>query len=185
MNMMMNKALHLPFVLALATLCVPALADDGHNHGPAPAAATAAETALPRFTATSELFELVGVAKGRQLTVYLDGFADNAPVKGATLDLEVGGAKVALKGVADGEFEGALAQALKPGLTPVAATVMTASDTDILAGEFDVHADETHAAHGPTWAQYLGWLLAAGAVLLALAWSGRRAIAARRLGGAA
>lgn len=156
---------------AIATLCAPALAGDGHDHGPAPAATA---PALPRFAASSELFELVGVARDRQLTVYLDGFADNAPVKGARLDLSVGGAPVALKEIAPGEFEGALAQPLPPGLTPVTATVAAGSDTDLLAGEFDVHAQEPAAHHGPAWQAYVGAALAAAAALLALAWRARR-----------
>ncbi|MGQ3052260.1 MAG: hypothetical protein ACT6S0_10790 [Roseateles sp.] len=140
---------------------------------------------MPRVTASSELFELVGVAKGGLLTVYLDGFADNVPVKGARLDLEVGGAKVALKEVADGEFEGSIAQALRPGLTPVTATVTAGAEVDILAGEFDVQADGAVAARSPFWKESLGWALAAGAALLALGWIARGACAARHAGGAA
>lgn len=183
MDHMMNKISFLFMALALAAPCLPAWADDGHDHGPAPAAAAA--PALPRVAAVSELFELVGVAKDRQLTVYLDGFADNAPVKGATLDLAVDGAKVALKEVADGEFHGTLAQALKPGLTTVTATVAAGTDIDLLAGEFDVRADAAQAAHGPAWRRVLGTVLAAGAALAALAWIARRTAAARRAGGAA
>ena len=64
-------------------LSPPARADDGHDHaGPAPATAGAA---TPRFTASSEAFELVGVLQGRRLTLYLDRVADNTPVKGATI----------------------------------------------------------------------------------------------------
>lgn len=181
MNIPMNKTLPFALALAFAALCFPVLAGEGHDHDPAP---TAAAPALPRFAASSELFELVGVAKDQQLTIYLDRFADNAPVKGATLDLDVGGAKVALKEVADGEFQGAIAQPLKPGLTPVTATVTAGSDIDLLAAEFDMHADAP-SAHVHSWKEYLGRALAAGAALLALAWIARRVIAARRAGGAA
>lgn len=181
MNITMNKPFLLALTLALAALCIPARAGEGHDHGPAP---TADAPALPRFASASELFELVGIAKDKQLTVYLDRYADNAPVKGASLALEVGGAKVAMKEVADGEFEGALAQALKPGVTPVTATVTAGNDADILAGEFDVHAEEA-SSHLHSWREYAGWALAAAAALLGLAWVARRAAAARRVGGAA
>ena len=60
---------------------LPAIAGDGHDHGDAAPAATG--TALPRFAAVSETFELVGVLDGKQVTLYLDRFADNAPVRGA------------------------------------------------------------------------------------------------------
>ena len=172
MNIPMNKTLPFALALAFAALCFPVLAGEGHDHDPAPTAAAPA------------LFDRGGVAKDKQLTIYLDRFADNAPVKGATLDLDVGGAKVALKEIADGEFQGAIAQPLKPGLTPVTATVTAGSDIDLLAAEFDMHADAP-SAHVHSWKEYLGRALAAGAALLALAWIARRVIAARRAGGAA
>ena len=87
----------------LAGLAPQTLAGDGHDHGEAPA--TTAGPALPRFTAVSELFELVGVVNGKNVTVYLDHFADNSPVKDAKVDLELDGKAVALAPHADGEFE--------------------------------------------------------------------------------
>ena len=68
-----------------------ALAGDGHDHGDAPAASSG--PALPRFAAVSETFELVGVVNGKRLTLYLDRYADGSPVKGAKLELELGGVK--------------------------------------------------------------------------------------------
>lgn len=171
---------------ALATLATPpALASDdhGHDHEAAPAAAG---QALPRFAASSELFEIVGVVDGKRLTLYVDRFEDNAPVKGAKVELELGGAKVALKEHADGEFEATLAETLKPGVTPVTATVVAGSDTDLLAADIDVHADAPAApAHGNGGTQYFAWSAGALLVLGALAWRVRRALAARRVGGAA
>jgi hypothetical protein len=162
-----------------------ALADDGHNHGAAPAAA--AGPALPRFVAESELFELVGVLNGTHLTLYLDRFGDNAPVKGATVALEIGGKPVALKEHADGEFEGTLAEVLAPGVTPVTATIQAGGEADLLAGAFDVH----DAPHGPEarvrgWATYAAGGSAAAALVLLAIWMGRRVRLHRtRVGGAA
>lgn len=171
----------------LAFLCLAALmaaasaaADDGHNHDAAPVAPSG--PALPRFAALSEGFELVGIVNGKELTVYLDRFADNSPVRGAKVDLEVGGAKVELKEHEPGEFEGALAQELKPGVTAVTATVVAGNETDILAGELDVH-EETHAVedHRHGGRKYAVWGAGALAVLAAVAWGGRRVVAARRV----
>ena len=158
---------------ALAILAaVPAVASEGHDHGDAPASGAGA--ALPRFSAVSDLFELVGVVNGRQLTLYLDHAASNAPVADAKLDVEVGGLKIELKPRATGEFEATLAAALKPGVTPVTATVTTPTESDLLAGEIDVHelprdAALADAAHGRSWKEYAGWALggivAAGVVL--------------------
>ena len=170
--------------LHAALLLAPAVADEGHNHDAAPA--TASGPALPHFAATSELFELVGVVNGKQLTVYLDRFADNAPVKGARIDLEVGGTSVPLEEHGEGEFKGTLAQELKPGVTPVTATVAAGNETDLLAGELDVHEEEhSQVAAANKWRPYAGWTAAAVILVLALAWIGRRSNERRRLGGAA
>jgi len=161
-----------------------AAADDGHNHDAAPALTG---PALPRFSAVSDTFELVGVVSGKQLTVYLDRFADNTPVKGATVELEVGGMKVALKEHEDGEFEGTLAQELKPGMTAVTATVVAGNETDILGGDLDVHAAEhDHEAEAAVWPRYAIGGAAALALLLCAAVLMRRASGHRaRFGGAA
>ncbi|MET0333139.1 MAG: hypothetical protein ABW190_02625, partial [Rhizobacter sp.] len=133
----------------------------------------------------SELFELVGVINGKQITVYLDRFTDNAPVKGATLALEVGGEKIALKERAEGEFEGTLAKAPAIGLTPVTATVAAGKDNDLLATDLDVHAEAHAEAHVHSWKEYLAWAVGALVALVALAWIARRVRASRRSGGAA
>lgn len=145
------------------------MAGDGHDHGEA--APTAAGRALPRFTAVSEQFELVGVVHGNQVTFYLDHADTNAPVKDAKLSVELGGTQLDVKAHADGEFEAELAQALKPGVIPVTATVTTPKDTDLLAGELDLH-EEAHAedAHAPAWPPYLGWIAGAAASLAVLVW---------------
>lgn len=161
--------------LLAALFASPAAADDehGHDHG-APAAA--AGPALPRFTAVSDAFELVGVVNGKQLTIYLDRFDDNAPVKGAQIELELSGTKLALKPHADGEYEATLGQELQPGITAVTATVVAGKLTDLLAADIDVHAD-THAdeVHGPGWQRIAAWSLGAIAVLGLVAWATWRA----------
>ena len=55
--------------------------DEGHSHD-APAAASSQS---PRFIATSENFQLVGILKGGRITLYLDREADNSPVVDATI----------------------------------------------------------------------------------------------------
>lgn len=151
-----------------------ALAGEGHDHGDAPPVAAA--TTLPRFTAVSENFELVGIVNGKQLTVYLDRFADGSPVKNATLELELGGTKIPLEPNAAGEFEATLAQELKPGTHAVAATVLAGDESDLLAGELDLHGDahEEKAAHTHGGGEYALWIGGALALLFALIWGVRR-----------
>jgi hypothetical protein len=193
----MHLALSRPLaiVLTMAGLLAAASAqagpggDEGHAHGNEPAAA--AGPTQPRFAATSDLFELVGVVNGTQLALYLDRSDDNSPVKGAKLELELGGAKIAVKPIADGEYAATLAQPLKPGVTPVTATVTAGTESDLLAGEITVaEPTQAEAAPAPGWRRYARWAgwTAAGLLLLgALAWFARRLIGQRaaRTGAAA
>ena len=174
-------------ILAVLLLSVawPAWAGEGHDHGEAPA--TMAGPALPRFTAVSELFELVGVLDGKHLTLYLDRAGDNSPVKDAKLELELGGVKVPVEAHGEGLFEATLSKAPAPGEIPVAATVMAGEETDLLAGELDVHEMEDEgdgAAHVHGWKEYAYWLAAAVLGLVGLAWLIRR-LRTQRIGGVA
>ncbi len=176
-----------PIFLTLAllvSLAGPAWAADEHGHDhDAPAAA--AGPALPRFEAVSEAFELVGVVNGKQLAIYLDRFDDNSPVEGAKLELEVGGKKVPVNVHAPGEYEATLSEELKPGVTPVTVTLEVKGETDILAGEVDIHEGEHTEAVAIGWRPYVAWG-AAALVALGLAAAVLRKRASRRaLGGAA
>ena len=165
-------------VLARA-LHPPAHAGEGHDHGEA--APAAAGTALPRFAATSEAFELVGVLKGRLLTLYLDRSADNAPVIGATIELEIAGAKFTAQQHED-VYEVELPAAPQPGVLPITATVIAGSEVDLLAGELDLHeaAPAEAASHAHGWTEYAAWAAAALAALAALTLIGRRIAASRQ-----
>lgn len=159
----MNRIPHLLGApLLAAALFAPAWAGPGHDHSHDEAPA-AAGPALPRFAAQSELFELVGVLEGKQLTLYLDLAASNEPVTKAELELEIGGTKYKAQAQTDGSFRIELPQALQPGLIPVTATVSTADEADLLAGELDLHADEhTHEASALRWKPWAGAALALG-----------------------
>lgn len=185
------STLALALALALGATPLRALAHEGHDEAPA----AVAGAALPRFAATSERFELVGVLDGQKLALYLDHAGDNSPVKEAQLELDIAGTRVPVSRVADGEFTAELAAPLAEGETPVTATVMAGSETDLLAGEIDVHgAAPAQGAHGehahPAWRTGAALGGAAAAVLLVLAavWRLRRrgrAVRAARTGGAA
>lgn len=156
------------FALLIA-VASPTLAGPGHDHGPE--TSTADGTVLPRFTAVSELFELVGILNGKSLTVYLDHAATNAPVKDARLELELGGKPVVLEPHGEGEFIATLADGLQTGAISVTATVIAGKDTDLLAGELDLHEIEKAAqptiSHG--WKTWLPWGLGGFTVLTIIA----------------
>lgn len=170
---------------AAALLPVAALAGPGHDHDHGDAAPMAAGTALPRFAATSELFELVGVLDGRRVTLYLDRTDDNAPVTGALIELEIAGTKLQAA-ARDDVYEVELPAEPKPGVLPVTATVTAGQDLDLLAGELDIHDDEhgaehgTQAAHVHGWQAYAAWGAGAVAALVVLVLIGRRVAAGRQ-----
>jgi membrane fusion protein, heavy metal efflux system len=63
-----------------------AAAHEGHDHQAPPAPSTPGASA--RAEASSAEFELVAIARGAELAIYLDRFATNEPVKGATVEVE-------------------------------------------------------------------------------------------------
>lgn len=163
------------------------LAGEGHDHGAAPAAS--ASPALPRFTAVSDAFELVGILQDRQLTLYLDRATDNSPVTDADIELDIAGTPLKAEKNGDGTFVAVLPTRPEPGLLPITATLAVGGEADLLAGELDLH-EAPHAdapARTPQWKAYAGWGLAALALLAALAAMARRmgGAALRRTGGAA
>jgi hypothetical protein len=185
------KTSHTLATLGLAAMLqfagMPALAGDDHDHGDAAPAASG--TALPRFAAVSEIFELVGVLDGKQVTLYLDRFADNAPVRGAQIELEIAGAKFKAEKQGDDAYQVTLKDTPKPGVMPITATVTAGSDVDLLAGELDLH-EEAHShepAHAPAWKRLAGWVAGGLLALAALVFGGRRLMSARQVrdGGAA
>jgi hypothetical protein len=174
-------------LVAALVVAAPAWAGEGHDHGDAAPAAVG--QALPRFTAESETFELVGVLSGKQITLYLDRFADNSPVRDAQIEIEIGGAKFMAEKHGEDEYEVVLPDAPKPGVLPVTAMVTAGNEADLLAGELDIHeaAHTDEAAHTHSWTEYAGWGAVGVALLALLGWGGRRVFGARsvRAGGAA
>lgn len=154
--------------MAVMTMTItPAMADDGHNHDHDKPAATG--TASPRVEAHSDLFELVGVVDKGQMTVYLDRYATNEPVLGAKIEYESGATKGVASAQADGTYLIKFDALAKPGELPFAFTVTAGADTDLLAGDLDLHDPHAHANEGVrSWLQWLGYALA-GALTLVIA----------------
>lgn len=167
--------------LALSLASV-AWAGPGHDHDAAPAALP---PAAPRFVAASELFELVGELDGKTLTLYLDRAASNEPVRQAELDLELGGRTLRAKAQADGRFVVELPAPPGVGVHALTATVSAGEDSDLLAGELDVHGPAAALAAPSTWRGRWPWAAGAAALLGLSAWIWRRHRAAARFGSAA
>lgn len=148
----------------LLTLFIPlAIAGPGHDHDDTAPQATS--SALPRFTAVSEDLELVGIADGKLITLYLDRFKDNSPVNDAQIEIDIAGSKYQAQKHADGEYEVTLKEPLKPGVIAITATISAGELIDLLVTELDLHADADGAGIRDAWKAIAMWI---GAGLLAL-----------------
>jgi hypothetical protein len=115
-----------------------AQAHEGHDHGPPAAASPASVTA--RGEAASENFELVVVAQGAELVIYLDRFASNEPARAATIEVETpeGPAKAEAKD--DGTHRLPAPWLGKGGRLDLVFTVTADNAVDILPVAIDVPA---------------------------------------------
>ena len=107
----------------------PALAHEGHDHE---AQQPVSAGALPRGEADSGAFEIVAIVRGENLEIYLDRFATNEPVAGATVEVESPGGPVKAEAGADGTYRVAAPWLAKGGRTDLIFTVTAGDTTDIL-----------------------------------------------------
>lgn len=110
-------------------------AHEGHDHGSQ--SALARPDAAPRGEATSSIFELVAVAQGTDLVVYLDRFSTNEPVPDATVEIETPvGPAVAV--AANGAYRTKAGWLAKPGHIDLIVTVTAGSAVDVLPLSIDI-----------------------------------------------
>ncbi|GHA12681.1 hypothetical protein [Oceanisphaera arctica] len=124
------------YLCALISVAPPLYAHEGHDHAPPEQAATAI-TAL-RATAHSELFELVAVPDGSQLIIYLDRWQDNAPVTGATLELESDSWQAEATELSPGTYRVEAPFVISPGQYELMFTITTDDDLDLLTTTLDI-----------------------------------------------
>lgn len=118
---------------ALSISIAPARAHEGHDHGGAAASAApaAAASASARAEAVGTALELVAVAEGTSLLLYLDAFATNEPLRGADITVETPTGPV--KASEEGDRYRLPAPFLaEPGRHDLIATVAVGSELEIL-----------------------------------------------------
>jgi membrane fusion protein, heavy metal efflux system len=113
-------------VLFLATGGVPA--HEGHEHEPAPPPAHMAA----RGEAQSDALELVAVAEGNSIAIYLDRFTSNEPVGRAEIEIETPVGPVTARAEAGDVFRIAAPWLEKSGKYDLIVTVTTDRDSDVL-----------------------------------------------------
>lgn len=155
-------------------IALPAFAHDGHDHGEEEIAV--ASEALPRVMATSEQFELVGIAESDTLVIYLDQFATNAPVTDADIEVTIGTEVAIAEPGEDGVYVVSSAIFAEPGEHELIFGITTPETADLLIGALDVTAFEVTAnTHEDQNVPF--WLIGAGLLLAGslIGWFGARA----------
>ena len=170
MNLLTRRtSLALLSLAAIALTPIGALAHGDEDHGEKKAPAASGAIAGPRFEAHSDLFEVVGTVERDQLTITVDRYASNEPVRDAKVEIEVGSAKGIASPGPDGSYSFKSATLAQAATLPVSLTITAGKDADLLAAELtigavaadDAHAADAHATERPRW-----WLPVAALVLL-------------------
>lgn len=154
----------LAFVAALC-LAVAAWAHGGEDHGDGAAPAPVADLA-PRAQAHSDDFELLAVLAQGRLTVYVDRYADNAPVAGAEIEVESGAFKAVAKPVAPGVYTLPGEAFAAGGKYPLTFVVQAGDSADLLSATLETGAAPAGVEHVHGRSEWSIWA-AAAAVLLA------------------
>jgi membrane fusion protein, heavy metal efflux system len=137
-----------------------ALAHDGHDHGAPPTPVST--TIAPRVDASSTLFELIGVSREGRLTLYLDRFITNEPVKDADIEVETPKGAVKATPNPDGTYALDAAFAAKGEKHDLIFTVTAAGDVDVLTGVLTIPADVGGAPTAVRTSSWVGSAIAQG-----------------------
>ena len=146
-------------VLALATAS-PLWAHEGHDHGAPPTPVS--NTIAPRADAASADFELVAVARGDQLTMYLDTFKENRPVERADLEIDAPGGVLKPTEAAPGVYTVRAPFLQNAGSYDLAITVTAGTLVDILTTTLKIPNSAVAQARPSSFFSWTDPALAAG-----------------------
>jgi cobalt-zinc-cadmium efflux system membrane fusion protein len=135
MHSIFDAALRAALLLSLIG-AAPALAHEGHEHGNAPAPPVS--NVAPRGEATSDGYELVAVAHAGEITIYLDRFATNEPVQGASIEVETPLGSQPAIAQSDGTYRLRADWASKPGRYDLIFTVANDGTAEVLPLTLDI-----------------------------------------------
>ncbi len=108
----------------------PASAHDGHDHGgPLPPVSS---TIAPRADASSTDFEIIAIARGDKLSIFLDTFRDNQPVDGAVIEIDAPGGILTPEPDGTGAYLVVAPFLTKPGTHDLAITISANGIVDVL-----------------------------------------------------
>ncbi len=154
---------------ALSLVFGSALAHEGHDDAPAARAPVPGLT--PRVAAASADIALLGELRKDTLLIYLDRFATNEPLSGATIEVEEGENRGTAAPAGEGLYQVGAPWLARPGKHALVFTVHAKDIDDLLNGTLEV--PEAHAAEekAPLSGFITGWKVyaAAAAVLVVFA----------------
>jgi hypothetical protein len=114
----------------------PVAAHEGHDHGaPPPPVST---TIAPRADASSNDFELVAIARGDQMRLYIDRFRTNEPVNGATVEVDTPAGTLKAAPDGDGVYVVAAPFLTQPGAHDLAITIQSDALVDVLTATITI-----------------------------------------------
>lgn len=117
-------------LLLIGLAASSAAAHEGHDHGaPPPPVST---TIAPRADASTADLELVAVARGERLEIFLDSFKGNEPVDGAVLEIDGPSGTLTVDAAGEGTYVATAQWLTKPGSYDLAITVMAGDLFDVL-----------------------------------------------------
>jgi cobalt-zinc-cadmium efflux system membrane fusion protein len=135
-------------------------AHEGHDHDAAPLPASV--SIASRAEATSDAFELIAIAEGSELAIYLDRFPTNEPVEGATIEVETPNGPVIARTHGDA-YRVPATWLSKPGRYDLIFTVTTKEGADVLPLTLEIPEARSEStptgytsARGERWS---GWAL--------------------------
>jgi len=160
--------------IAAAWIASPAAwAHGGEDHGGEDHGASTpfAETlAAPRVEAQSEDFELVAVLSAEGRMLYLDRYADNAPVADAEIEIEGDGFKAAATQIAPGLYRAPALQLARPGRHPLTISVQAGESADLLTATLEIVAPAKSGKPASSQTAWAAWGAAAVALSLGAGW---------------
>ena len=116
-----------------------AFAHEGEEDSPPPASLTL----TPRVVAHSNLYDLVGVAHRRTLSIYLADAVSDAPVAGAKIDVDADGQRLTAVPGKDGVYTLSADWVARPGHHDAVFTIIAKPGSDLLAATLDVPSPAT------------------------------------------
>lgn len=162
-------AVRIGMIAFLSLICVGlAAAHEGHDHGP-PAPPLPA-IVKPRVAVETELYQLVAIAAGERLTLYLDRYGTNEPLTDGGITILAGDRTIAATRSSDGSYAATVPGIASAGMHELVFNVSHSDGDDLLAGVLAIPASPAVAAAATgrvAWGATLNRLGLTGLTLLA------------------